>query len=232
MISWLASYPRSGNTFFRILLHRIFGYPTYSVYSVPARTARNRDDEERLLRMVGQSDEQCDVEQLRRDSRMHFVKTHELPKAEQAPAVVLVRDGRDAVISYAYFALQTEQGIAKPSRRELETALQRIIAGDSFGGWSRNVNAWVERAGRDSVIRYEDLIADPVPVASAALRRLGVGTANAVETPPSFEELHAQVPWFFRQGRTGRWRKEMPRSLQKLFLQRHGDTLSRLGYSA
>ncbi len=32
MIVWLASYPRSGNTFLRLVLHRLFGVPTYSVY--------------------------------------------------------------------------------------------------------------------------------------------------------------------------------------------------------
>ena len=30
MIVWLASYPRSGNTFFRILLHHLYRLPTYS----------------------------------------------------------------------------------------------------------------------------------------------------------------------------------------------------------
>ena len=30
MIIWLSSYPRSGNTFFRIVAHQIFGISTYS----------------------------------------------------------------------------------------------------------------------------------------------------------------------------------------------------------
>lgn len=34
MIVWLASYPRSGNTFRRIVLHRLYGVPTYVVYDV------------------------------------------------------------------------------------------------------------------------------------------------------------------------------------------------------
>jgi|GEM_PF-6489561 hypothetical protein len=49
--------------------------------------------------------------------------------------------------------------------------------------------------------------------------------------PASFQELHATIPWFFRLGKTGSWREEMPSHLQELFLKRHGDTLLRLGYS-
>lgn len=32
MIIWLALYPRSDNTFLRLVLHKLFGVPTYSVY--------------------------------------------------------------------------------------------------------------------------------------------------------------------------------------------------------
>jgi hypothetical protein len=32
VIVWLASYPRSGNTFLRVVLHNLYGVPTYSVY--------------------------------------------------------------------------------------------------------------------------------------------------------------------------------------------------------
>lgn len=33
MIVWLASYPRSGNTFLRVLFRHVFGIETYSVYN-------------------------------------------------------------------------------------------------------------------------------------------------------------------------------------------------------
>lgn len=35
MIVWLASYPRSGNTYLRMLLHQLHGLKTYSVYDDP-----------------------------------------------------------------------------------------------------------------------------------------------------------------------------------------------------
>lgn len=231
MITWLASYPRSGNTFFRILLHRLFGLQTHSVYSVADETECVPEDTGRLMDLVGQTEAQCNVARLQADSGMNFVKTHELPNGDKSPAIVLIRDGRDAVVSYTYFALKTQQGIERPGRDLFEATLKQIIIGDHFGGWSRNVNAWINRVGRHRAIRYEDLIEDPVNIAVAALQRLGVNGGIGAVAPPSFRELHAAVPWFFRKGKVGSWRQEMPPDLQKLFLERHGDTLLRHGYS-
>ena len=179
MIAWLASYPRSGNTFLRIILHRTFGLPTFSVYSSARDAERLAGDAARLLNLVGQTGVECDIDALRADAGLHFVKTHELPDPNNSsPAIVLVRDGRDAVVSYAYFALKTEQGIERPGRELLESTLEQIITGETFGGWSRNVNTWIDRAGRGSVIRFEDLIEDPVAIvrrraSSPGLRRPG-----------------------------------------------------------
>ena len=232
MIAWLASYPRSGNTFFRILLHRVFGLPTYSVYSSAREAERLPEDSIRLMSLVGQPDWSSDIGKLQHDPGMHFVKTHDLPGPDNnSPAVVLVRDGRDALVSYAHFALKSEQGIDRPDRELFETTLDQIITGDHFGGWSSNVSAWIDRAGRDNVIRYEDLIEDPVNITAAALRGLGIDHGIEVASLPSFQELHAAVPWFFRKGRPGSWRVEMPQRLQNIFLERHGDVLRRLGYS-
>jgi hypothetical protein len=231
MIIWLASYPRSGNTFFRVLLHRLFGLHTYSVYPVATDAERMPDDTERLMRLVGQAEVECDIRALHADSGRHFVKTHDLPNDDNSPAVVLIRDGRDTVVSYAHFVLKTERGIERPGSDVFETTLREIITGDLFGGWSRNVNAWVNLVGWDSIIRYEELIEDPVNIAAATLRRLGVNGEINAAAPPSFQELHATVPWFFRRGTPGSWRQEMPSHLQELFVERHGDTLLRLGYS-
>ena len=63
VIVWLASYPRSGNTFLRIVLHRLYGVPTYSVYDdddptgpgpswrpKPSRFDEEADDQAAILR--------------------------------------------------------------------------------------------------------------------------------------------------------------------------------------
>jgi hypothetical protein len=229
MIVWLASYPRSGNTFLRILLHRLFGVPTLSVYSMTDGQKRIAEDVGKLMRLVGQMEEARDINLAHTDSVTHFVKTHNLPEDDHSPAIVLVRDGRDAVVSHAHFYLKTERGIDDPRKEVFEGALEQIITGDHFGGWSGNVNAWTSRVHPDMVIRFEDLIDDPLNIVNATVRRLGINVPMRGE-PPSFEELHGMVPWFFRKGKSGGWRQEMPPHLEKLFLERHGGTLRQLGY--
>lgn len=231
MITWLASYPRSGNSFFRILLHRLLGLPTYTAYSTTGAAERFPDDTARMCQWVGQTELECDVDALLADSGMHFVKTHDLAREDNCPAIVLVRDGRDAVVSYAHFVLKTEQGVDRPGKDLFEATLREIITGDAFGGWSANVNGWIDRVGPGRAIHYEDLLKDPTNIAVAALRRLGFNGKIDGAVIPSFQELQASIPWFFRKGTSGYWHKEMPRHLQDLFLERHGDTLRRLGYA-
>jgi hypothetical protein len=78
----VASYPRSGNTFLRIVLHRRYGIRTSTVYDVDGVAARLGPDS------VGYADVS------------EFVKTHR-PRdpADEDPAICLIRDGRDAVVS-------------------------------------------------------------------------------------------------------------------------------------
>jgi hypothetical protein len=230
MVIWLASYPRSGNTFFRVLLHRLYGFETNSVYSSASDLARLNDDVRKLMRLIGQVRLEQDIAPLRQDRASHFIKTHDLP-SDDSKAVVVIRDGRDAVISFAHFVLKTERGIENAPRDVFESTLEKIITGDSFGGWSRNVEKWIEHAGLESVVRFEDLIADPIPIVAATLDRLGISRERNGTPVPTFEELHASVPWFFRRGKRDTWENEMPPHLLDLFMEHHGETLLRLGYS-
>lgn len=159
-----------------------------------------------------------------------FVKTHELPGDDDFPAIALVRDGRDALISYSYFLLKTEKGIAHPSRLEFEKTLEKLIVGERFGGWSQNVTAWADRVGRDHLVRFEDLVRDPLTVSMRALQHLCINKRPVGVAPPSFQELHNSIPWFFRRGKIGAWRDEMPVHLQELFLRYHRDAMAQLGY--
>ncbi len=47
-----------------------------------------------------------------------------------------------------------------------------MVFGHRFGGWSMNVTAWHEREARTAVVRFEDLIQDPMGQAAAALAEL------------------------------------------------------------
>jgi hypothetical protein len=56
------------------------------------------------------------------------------------------------VVSFAHFIIKTEFGIEHAGREIFERTLEEIIAGDRFRGSGRNVSAWINHAGWDSVI--------------------------------------------------------------------------------
>lgn len=60
MIIWIASYPRSGNTFFRVALHRLYGVPTHVVYDVDGVAERIGSE------LMGARDRPADIRTMRR----------------------------------------------------------------------------------------------------------------------------------------------------------------------
>ncbi|MGH7198136.1 MAG: sulfotransferase domain-containing protein, partial [Candidatus Omnitrophota bacterium] len=127
--------------------------------------------------------------------------------------------------------------------------IEAIVADDGshFGGWSVNVSQWLERAS--IVIRFEDLIRDPIASAERLRPFLDLGEARR-EKLPSFEDLRTKdMPYgsglqhgfsaqerefrrrrFFRRGAVGAWKDEMPEELHHLFWKRHRTVMERLGY--
>ena len=219
---WLASFPRSGNTFFRIILHQVYG-----IESGHLHPPENREEGwERFLEYP-------------------VVKTHMQPKNLDvgdldAPGVYIVRDGRDTVVSMA----RHRRDIILPGSNYLQNMDEAIRAEDGtfFGGWSRNVEGWLRRA--QVVIRFEELIRDPIGNVEK-LRGILEMPEPDLERLPTFEDLqNKQMPYqgrtkrvenwrkkFFRRGQTGAWKDEMPEPMQQLFWDLHGDTMEKLGYT-
>ncbi len=89
VITWLASYPRSGITLLRTILNACFGLTSQSIYS----------DEEfghpAIQAMIGHEaigpDAHGFVEEAKRLNRSLYVKTHELPGDDCRPAIYVVR---------------------------------------------------------------------------------------------------------------------------------------------
>jgi len=224
---WLASFPRSGNTFVRNILYEVFGL-TSGTWDV--------NDDGVVLEPA------CFAHPV--------VKTHMLPQhlPNDTPgikAVYLVRDGRDAMVSIAHH----RSNIVAPGSDFLENLRAAIYAeNDSFfGGWSKNVTCWLQRA--DLLVRYEDLIRDPA-AATERIRRLVKLPEPDYSRIPGFRDLKYGMPRYgsgvdrdlspeerktlteknFRKGKAGAWQEEMPPELADLFWSIHGDTMLRLGY--
>jgi hypothetical protein len=229
MIIWLASYPRSGTSLAILALRRFFGLQTRI-----ADTDRDSPEIRAVHELLGSTGLGGGLEPLAATGEPCIVTTHGLPGQEGYPAIHLVRDGRDALVSYAHFVLQRERGIpAGSNRKAFLIMLEQLIAGEQqFGGWSGNVLAWRSGTPAAVTIRFEDLVGSPASVLQGALAGLGLQHSIARDEPlPSFASLHEAHPWFFRAGATGGWRLEMPESLHRLFWDRHGEAMAALGYT-
>ena len=226
MIVWLASFPRSGNTMVRILLNRVYGRRSYSLYD-----ERPWEAAQAHLVVAGSAGQvaEADLDELRRGDEPCFVKTHGLP-LDDSPALCVVRDGRDALVSYAHYA-RTYEPEAHRGQSFDDTLRMLIESRDHFGGWSGNVGAWRARSSGAPTawLRYEDILQHPLDRVVSALRQLGVDVAPAGEAP-GFAELHRQWPEFFRKGQAGSWRSAMTEALHILFWRRHHEAMRWFGY--
>jgi len=231
MIIWLASYPRSGNTYFRVLLKHYYGIRSSSIYNdkrfagIPA-----------LAEVVGYEPPPMSLPEMTASDIAFFVKTHEL-HADHSPAIYLVRDGRDALVSYAHFiwTYEEKQSVEIP-RQALHRILHDLIAyNDSFGGWGPHVLAWTERVAPTAIVKFEDLVSSPEPLAlvSGALGTSGYGHGAMIPAgrSPSFDDLRTYRPEFFRRGKIGGWKDDISPDLHQLFWEKHGEAMQRMGYT-
>ncbi len=235
MVVWIASYPRSGNTLFRMLVRYGFGTSTFSVFDDPLFFANG------AARVIGHEPLPDTPDELAKRAELFFVKTHRISDARTPyPAIYIVRDGRDSLVSCAHYELtyggtrlgrsMLRRSPARLQRAAFRRALRRMVFDHRFGGWSMNVTAWHERDARTAVVRFEDLIRDPMGQVAAALAELDLPLEETNEAMPSFKSLQTRWPGFFRRGRIGNWRDEMPEDIHGLFWQRHGSAMRVLGY--
>lgn len=226
MLIWIASYPRSGNTFFRHVLTQLYGVASFEKYSWgPDHVPLKLDGFEQLAKL------ELSFAEMSESAERYFIKTHDLPDDDN-PAIYLVRDGRDALVSHANFVLEYDLKVVGPSRALFNDTLRSLIETDSsFGGWSGNVRAWTARSAPTAIVRFEDLVADPIRNVRRAANEIGFRSPEAGATGLlTFDELHRSHPEFFRRGKVGTWREEMPDDLHELFWRRHGETMGLLGY--
>ena len=215
-VTWLASYPRSGNTLLRTILKRCFGQASQSVYD----DLELADPELSLLigREAVDEDPKTFVARATQAGRSLYVKTHEMPPADRHPSIYVVRDGRSAVVSHAHYM------------REIlgrDVTLAEVIEGKTGQSWSRHVRAWTPRP-HTLVVRYENLAAGD----AATLQKISafIGKPQLNEFDISFEALHAMSPAFFRVGSDSANILEMDGEAMRLFETLHGETLRAMGY--
>jgi Sulfotransferase domain len=212
---WLASYPRSGNTFIRMVLNESFGIKSTSVYPSEDTSIR---DKEWLVSRIGysgaleESDFTCD--------EWIGVKTHDLPSDDE-PAIYIVRDGRAATASYKHML---------EDYTDLRPSMEEIIRGEVWpGSWSAHFTAWSPENRKNTLLlKYEDMKTNIQEVCAKISRFLGVSQKQ--EFSQKFDELHSLEPTLFRSANNDLNIAEI-KPCADLFDAKHGRLMRRIGYA-
>lgn len=197
-IIWLASYPKSGNTWIRTLLAHYFSpagkapdinnlrkFTTADVRQdfydhAAGGQYRGKSIEDwvkirpQVLRLIASSKQGT-----------HFVKTHckpviylgthLIPPEVTVGAIYIVRNPFDVAPSFA-----------RHVSADLDTAIDRMCSGDNFmgtdsgifdalGRWDEHVTSWTTAAGLPRyVLKYEDMLQKPAKVMQGLLQFMSV----------------------------------------------------------
>jgi Sulfotransferase domain len=194
---WLASYPKSGNTWLRVFLHNFLLQPE-APHSINALTDISAVECAAVFfgGLGTALASSRDVQKSRpavhqRLTELHsgpvFVKTHnanltshDVPlctPAVTAGAIYVVRDPRDVAVSYsAYTGRSIDEIIdfmADPRAAIRATDMQVF---ELLSSWSAHALSWVGAKNR-LLLRYEDLLANPEAAFGRVARFLGNGAA-------------------------------------------------------
>jgi hypothetical protein len=208
---WLASYPRSGNTYLRAILWTCFGLRSGSVYA---------DDllgdlvvSQHVGHFEGAAHGVFSADFL----QLPLVKTHEWP-VDNRKAIYLLRNGRDCCRSLWEFL--------RASGYDVD--LDAIIAGrHHFGSWSSHVLAWDPVARPNTLfLRFEELTEDFDRTLARLARFVEMRPLHAVP-PKLISPCGAGPHWLSPRTTRG---QAMTAAQEALFERLHGDVMARVGY--
>ena len=202
-IWWIASYPKSGNTWVRLFLKSYFfggeldiNCP-FSVTNIDCRTAMYQAVCPEPIGRLDIDTLMC----LRSAALLHlvatnpehdlFVKSHHANiLVGESPAIpcmftrgglYIVRDPRDVLVSYTRHIcrLQKDVTIDRVLRHmEVESAMTGrtdTLQPSLLGSWSTNVRSWIySKTFPITRLRYEDMVSDPAKFMRIALHALGL----------------------------------------------------------
>jgi hypothetical protein len=225
---FLASYPRSGNTWTKFMLAELIG-----------GTEVDFTSNKKMVPMVGRHTAAPPV--LSGGGRL--IKTHEPYRPCYAKAIYLVRDVRD--VASSFYELRRVEGF---DDSDFDTFLAAFAAGEigGFGSWQDHVDSWLdvsERGGADIlVVHFEELRGSTLDTLGRIAGFLGIevsaesltavvenNTAERMRARPSTESS-ARMEVAVGQGLSGGWCGRL--STEQLeILADAGPTMRRAGYS-
>jgi hypothetical protein len=199
-IVWIASFPKSGNTWTRTFLHNLAKLQSgerdpqsinemnrFSSWEV------NKNHYKELLGFEPTEDHRKEIaavrhkvqERLAEDGEgLVFIKTHHalvmdrgystINFAVTSGAIYIVRNPLDVAISYAHhMSKPIDVAIDQMSMRDIETKVTDKRVYEVYGSWSQHVWSWTRKPHPAIyVMRYEDMLADPEKIFGGLVRHL------------------------------------------------------------
>jgi Sulfotransferase domain len=235
--TFIASYPRSGNTWTRFLIANLIH---------PERPVTFANIEKIIPDATALSSRE-----LKRVPRPRLIKTHEYFEPRYRKVIYLVRDPRDIAVSLYNFrrkyrsvddSYPIEQYIAK-----------RFLPGDLDVSWGEHVGSWLgTRMNQPGflLVRYEDLLQDPTRELRRVASFLGIAAStetlsHAIERSSANRLRHlekveheawvttkgkrADVP-FIAEAVAGTWKQKLPESSVALIESAWGHLMNSVGY--
>ena len=213
-IVWLASYPRSGNTWVRNFLNNLFAVlegrehtphdinalSEYTIWDIAAA---------RYEKVLGKPLPHATREEIaaaRGEVQRRIadeakgpvlVKTHNALVAERgyptinmhatSGAVYVVRNPLDVAVSFAHhFAIDIDTAIKRMGNEGAETDVNEHVVHEVYGSWSENVVSWTRNPHRAIyVMRYEDMLGKP--------RETFRGLVRHLQLDPTDEQLDRAI---------------------------------------
>ncbi|MDT8390959.1 MAG: sulfotransferase domain-containing protein [Lentisphaeria bacterium] len=219
----VTGYPKSGNTWFQHLLSGI-------LYGVPG----GRAPHELIELLVPDVD---GTAYYRRLSDPMFFKSHHPSTHRYKRVIYLVRDGRDAMVSY-YHWLKAE------GRNDLRFSDLLDSPSLEYGCWHEHVDGWLANPYQADmlVVKYEDLKKKPVDILTEVCSFAGIDSDrqhlewviqeccfNNLQKKENTQGYYKNFKTF-RRGVVGSYRDEMPEDFLAEFEKVAGPVLKRLGY--
>jgi uncharacterized protein (DUF924 family) len=275
-IVWIASYPKSGNTWLRIFFYHLMrimgGHP--SDEDDINKLDRASAYEARLYGLFEQSlgkplatatrDEvtavrpQVHATIAQRSEALAMIKTHNLlgnlagiptvNTAVTAGALYVIRDPRDVALSLAsHLGTSTDEAIKVMATSGFHSDNTQETAFETWGSWSEHVYSWTMQPHEAlMVVRFEDLLRDPVKLFTAVVKHLRQDPApeqiaeavelstfdklQAAEAKRDFRERSERAERFFRQGRANEWREKLSDAQARRIVDAHHEQMRRFGY--
>lgn len=163
-------------------------------------------------------------------SEIILCKCHWTPDAEYVDKrhmnICVVRDGRDAICSYARFIVNIEQCAGTEWEWQKRLAME---TDNKYVPWAKHVCHWLDSPKTGAVVKYEDMLKDASGSVSSAFKKIGVTVPDQFKEIP-ISWLRMQNPKYFARGCHGAYRTDMDKDARRIFEEKNGWLLEKLGY--